>query len=92
MSENIKTGIYEVTVGEYVGAAILLMDVSDPEESEFVYLTIFNPDTGEDHEITNDEWKEMVQEDGLQWIEDIPDEIKDQYLFKQSHANIADLT
>ncbi|WP_319379655.1 hypothetical protein [Thiomicrorhabdus sp.] len=92
MGSNTKTGIYQVTMGEYVGAAILVMDVSDPQESDFTYLTIYNPDSGDEHEITHDEWQLMVKEDGLEWKQEIPNEIKDQYLFKQSHANIADLT
>ena len=78
--QEFPTGIYKVTKGEYSGAALFLVEVSDPEESEFVYLTIYNPDSEESHEITLDEWKIMLDEDDLEWIEEIPEEIKDQYL------------
>lgn len=78
--ESQKPGIYEVTQGQYQGAAIFLIEVSEPEESEFIYLTIYNPDSKESHEISLDEWNLMLAEDGLTWKQDIPDEIKDQYL------------
>ncbi|WP_040725036.1 hypothetical protein [Thiomicrorhabdus sp. Kp2] len=77
---NFKPGVYEVTHGDYQGAAIFLIEVSEPEESEFVYMTIFNPGSEESHEISFDEWVVMVDEDGLIWRSEIPDEIKDMYL------------
>ena len=73
-------GIYEVTQGEYKGAALFLIDVSEPEDSEFVYLSIYNPESKDTHEIVLDEWIEMVNEDGLKRASDIPDEIKDEFL------------
>lgn len=73
-------GIYEVTQGEYQGAALFLIDVSEPEDSEFVYLSIYNPDSKDTHEIVLDEWIEMMNEDGLKRVADIPDEIKDEFL------------
>jgi len=78
--QEFPTGIYEVTQGEYTGAAIFLVEVSDPEESEFVYLTIYNPESKESHEITFDGWKLMQTEDGLKWADEIPEKIKDQYM------------
>ena len=80
MSSDIATGIYEVTQGEYKGAAIFLIEVSEPEESEFVYLTIYNPDTEESHEVTLDAWNVMCTEDKLERVSDIPEEIKDKFL------------
>ncbi len=79
-SQNeLLTGIYKVTRGEYIDAAIFLVEISEPEESDFIYLTIFNPDSNESHEITLDEWNAMSDEDGLIWTSEIPNEIKDQY-------------
>ncbi|WP_029407550.1 hypothetical protein [Thiomicrorhabdus sp. Milos-T2] len=75
-----KPGVYEVTQGQYQGAALFLVEVSEPEESEFIYMTAFNPESEESHEIYSEEWTAMVIEDGLSRKEDIPDEIKDMYL------------
>jgi len=77
---HIKTGVYKVTKGEYINAALFLVDITEPEESEFVYLTIYNPDSEKSHEIALDEWLAMSSEDGLEWDSVIPDDIKDQYL------------
>ncbi|MDX1352254.1 MAG: hypothetical protein R3254_04525 [Thiomicrorhabdus sp.] len=79
-TKGFKPGIYEVTHGEYQGAAIFLVEVSEPEESDFIYMTIFNPGTEENHEISFEEWLVMVDEDGLVWRSDIPNDIKDKYL------------
>jgi hypothetical protein len=78
--EDYKPGIYLVSQGQFKGAAIFLIEVSDPAESEFVYMTIFNPESKESHEISFDEWLQMVNEDGLNWSSEIPDEVKDMYL------------
>ncbi|GKT12934.1 MAG: hypothetical protein ISEC1_P1926 [Thiomicrorhabdus sp.] len=75
-----KTGIYKVTKGEYIDAAIFLMEITQPEESEFTYFTVYNPDSSENHEIPMDEWQVIADEDGLTWASEIPDNIKDQYL------------
>ena len=80
INEMFKPGIYRVTQGQYQGAALFLIEVSDPEESEFTYLTIYNPDSKESHEVTSEEWLVMAKEDGLVWAEEIPDEVKDEYL------------
>lgn len=77
---SIKTGIYKVTKGQYENAALFLVDIIEPEESEFVYLTIYNPDSEESHEIALEEWQAMSCEDGLEWDSPIPYDIKDQYL------------
>lgn len=87
---NIDTGIYQVTQGEFLNAAILVVDVTQPDESEFVYISIYNPESQETHEIVLDEWLEMVQLDGLKRVSDIPDEIKDQ-LIKVSDGDLSDL-
>jgi len=78
--QDVKPGIYLVTKGQYEGAAIFLIEVSEPEESEFVYMTIFNPENEGSHEISFDEWNIMTKEDGLTWNSEIPDEVKDLYL------------
>ena len=75
-----KPGVYEVTQGQYQGAALFLVEVSEPEESEFIYMTVFNPESEESHEISSAEWLAMVKEDGLSWKSGIPDEVKDMYL------------
>jgi len=75
-----KPGIYLVTLGQYKGAAIFLIEVSEPEESDFIYMTIFNPESNDSHEISLDEWLLMIKEDGLEWKSDIPNEVKDMYL------------
>lgn len=75
-----KPGIYLVTQGEYKDAAIFLIEISDPEESDFTYMTIFNPETEDSHEVSSEEWLVMAEEDGLKWQSDIPNEIKDIYL------------
>lgn len=92
MSEEIKAGIYKVTQGEFSGAAILVMDVSTPDEAEFCYLTIYNPETKDSHELTEFDWQEMSEVDGLEWQQEIPEEIKDEFLFKKSFASIPGLT
>ena len=78
--QDFNPGIYLVTKGQYEGAAIFLIEISEPEESEFVYMTIFNPESEESHEISFEEWMVMNNEDGLTWSSEIPDDIKDLYL------------
>jgi len=85
-----KTGIYKVTKGKYIDAAIFLIDVSQPDESEFTYFTIYNPDSTDSHEIASDEWLVIVIEDGLVWHSDIPDDMKDE-IMKGPFSNLADL-
>ncbi|BBP45956.1 hypothetical protein THMIRHAS_13290 [Thiosulfatimonas sediminis] len=92
MSEAIKTGVYQSTCGDFAGAAILVIDVSTPDEAEFCYLTIYNPESKESHELTEYDWKEMLEIDGLQWQQEIPEAIKDEFLFKKSFASIPGLT
>ncbi len=48
---KIRTGTYKVTKGEYQSAELIVTKVESPEESEFVYLTIYNPDSDESHKI-----------------------------------------
>ena len=78
--ENPQPGIYKVTKGQYIDAAIFLIDVSQPDESEFTYLTIYNPDSQESHEVPLQEWQIIASEDGLVWTASIPDDIKDEYV------------
>jgi len=75
-----KTGVYMVTQGQFEGAALFLIEISDPEESDFTYMTIFNPESEESHEVAFDEWLEMAKQDGLTWKSEIPNEVKDKYL------------
>jgi len=89
-AQSIKTGIYKVTQGEYNGAALFLVDISAPEESEFVYLTIYNPESEDSHEVSLGEWLQIAKEDSLEWQEDIPNEIKDK-LLEGSFARITGL-
>lgn len=91
MNDQLKTGVYKATKGDYEGAALFLMDVSTPEESEFTYLTIFNPESNESHELTMLDWEEMVKLDGLEWVDDVSIEIKDQYLNRASFAHLEGL-
>lgn len=88
--QDFLPGIYLVTKGQYEGAAIFLIEVSEPEEDEVAYMTIFNPESEESHEIPFDEWMVMNNEDGLTWNTAIPDEVKDLYL-KGSFALIKGL-
>jgi len=89
--EDFKVGIYKATAGDFAGAAIFLMDVSTPDESEICFFTIFNPETEEAHELTEQDWMDISAADSLEWQEEIPLEIKDKFLFKKSFAGIAGL-
>ena len=86
-----KIGVYKATTGEFAGAAMFLVDVNTPDESEFIYFTIFNPESEATHELTEQDWQEITQADGLEWTEELPLEIKDKFLFKKSFAGIAGL-
>lgn len=77
---DFKPGVYEVTLGDYKGATLYLMHVSQPEDSEFIYLTIYNPGSNDCHEVEHEEWLEMVDEDGLSWYSEIPEDIKQDFL------------
>ena len=89
--EDYKLGIYKATAGEYAGAAIFLVDVANPDESDFIYFTIFNPESEDTHELTEQDWQEISEADGLKWESEIPLEIKDKFLFKKSFAGISGL-
>ncbi len=77
---SFQPGVYKVTQGEFVNAAIFVIDIAEADESTPSYLTIYNPDSQESHEVSLDDWLIMVNEDGLELAGDIPDEIKDQAL------------
>jgi CRISPR/Cas system CSM-associated protein Csm4 (group 5 of RAMP superfamily) len=89
--EDFKLGVYQATIGDFKGGAIFLMDVSTPDESEFCFMTIFNPESEEAHELTERDWNEICEADGLVWKEEISEEIKDKFLFKKSFAAISGL-
>ena len=80
IKNGFKTGVYKVTQGEYIDAALFVMEINQPEESEFTYVTVYNPDSADSHEIPMDEWKVIADEDGLVWDSELPDDVKDQYL------------
>lgn len=80
LQDEFKPGVYRVTQGQFKDAAIFLVEVSDPEESDFTYMTIYNPDSKESHEVTSEEWQIMAKEDALVWDSEIPNEIKDAYI------------
>lgn len=90
-NSEIYPGIYQATIGQFKGAAIFLIDTSDVEEAQPVYLTIFNPEDNAVHEVTPAEWQEIVEMDGLQWQQAIPEKVKDQFLNRHSFAHIQGL-
>ncbi|WP_130537365.1 hypothetical protein [Thiomicrorhabdus indica] len=90
-SINLKTGIYKSTRGDFTGAALFIMDISDGEDNQPVYLTIFNPENNGVHEITPTEWQELAEADGLEWQQEIPLDVKDQFLNRHSFAHLQGL-
>nr|BDD44847.1 hypothetical protein 2 [Piscirickettsiaceae bacterium] len=75
-----QPGVYKVTKGQFIGAAVFMIDMNEAEENVPAYVTIYNPDSEENHEISMPEWHAMLNEDGLERVSDIPDEIKDKCL------------
>lgn len=92
MENKIKTGVYKATLGEFKGAAIFVIDVSDDEEFVESVVSIFNPDTADLHELSFEEWYEISEADGLAWQQEIPVEVKDAFLNRSSHAHLKGLT
>lgn len=90
-TNTLKPGVYKSTKGDFAGAALFIVDVSDSEDNQPIYLTIFNPENNGVHEITPLEWEELAEIDGLQWEQDIPIEIKDQFLNRHSFAHLQGL-
>lgn len=87
----IQTGVYRSTLGDFKGAAIFLIDTQEPDAEQPTYLTLFNPENNGVHELTLREWQELVELDGLVWQQEIPLEIKDQFLNRHSFAHLQGL-
>lgn len=92
INEKIKTGVYKATKGEFIGAALFLMDASEEENHPYDFLTVFNPESKQSHEITYEDWMEMTNLDGLEWVEEIPVAVQDAFLNKSSIAHLKGLT
>jgi len=91
MKTEIKPGIYQATKGEFSGAALMVIAVTDSEQTGNLYLSIYNPENKESHELTQFDWQEMTDADGLEWVSEIPVEIQDEYLNKDSVAHLKGL-
>lgn len=76
---NTPFGIYEATQGEYIGATVYLVNVTQTDEEDFVFLTILNPELGVCYEISFEEWSLMQHEDSLKLIGEIEDDIMTKY-------------